>query len=327
MSSTPAPAINPRAFAPFAIAFACLLWAFAPTIAGWYQAWNTNPQYSHGFLVPVFAAFLLWARRAKLDVENVRPSAWGLAALAVGVAMRLGGTYSGHIWVEEVSFVPCVAGLAVLFGGWAGWKWSWPAVLFLAFMIPLPHRVAVSMSGPLQQLATVSSTFVMQAFGLPALAEGTTILLNDNAIGIVEACSGLRMLVVFFALSTAVVLIIERHWIDKCIIFASAIPIALFANIIRITVTGVLYEMGFGESAKHFFHDVAGWLMMPLALGMLWAELAILQALFIDTPPEAQPRPAAPPRKPRTPQTPAAPRPPRARLKGRPDAAEGLAGA
>jgi exosortase len=313
MSSTPAPRSYFAAI-PLVATLACLTWAYAPTIAGWAHAWNTNPQYSHGFLVPAFAAYLLWQRRGKADFSSFQPSVWGLAILACGVSLRLAGTYLGYIWAEEASFIPCVAGLAVLFGGWAGWKWSWPSVLFLLFMIPLPHRVAVALSGPLQQLATVSSTFVMQAMALPALAEGTTILLNENTIGVVEACSGLRMLMVFFALSTAAVLVIERHWVDKCIIFVSAIPIALTANILRITVTGALYEMGLAESARHFFHDVAGWLMMPLALAMLWAEVALLNVLFLDTPSEA-PRPPAPSRKPRLPQEPAAPRPPRARKK------------
>src|SRR5262249_8395944 len=153
-----------------------------------------------------------------------------------------------------LSIVPCAAGIVLLFGGRAAWRWAWPAVLFLCFMIPLPYRVANALSGPLQWLATITSTFIMQVLGLPALAEGNVILLNDHQIGIAEACSGLRMLVVFFALSTAVVLVIQRHWIDKTIIMLSAIPIALISNIIRVTVTGVMYELGQSEMANAFFH-------------------------------------------------------------------------
>jgi exosortase len=278
---------------PVAITLAALLWAFWTTFAELAQTWHTNPQYSHGFLVPVFAAFLLWLRRDKLNLAACKPSVWGLVLIAAGLTLRLFATYKYFVSLEPVAILPCAAGIVLLFGGWAAWRWAWPAVLFLAFMIPLPYSLATALSGPLQRLATITSTFVMQTLGMPALAEGNVILLNDHKIGIVEACSGLRMLVVFFALSTAVVLVFNRHWIDRTLIIVSAIPIAILSNIIRVTATGIMYEMGHSELAQHFFHDVAGWLMMPLALSMLWIELKVMQYLFMDAPAQPAMRTAA----------------------------------
>ena len=142
------------------------------------------------------------------------------------------------------------------------------------------------LSAPLQRLATICSAFVMQRFGMPALADGNIILLGDHQIDIVEACSGLRMLMVFFALSTAFVLLVRRPWPDKACLLASAIPIALVSNIARIVLTGVLFETGVTSEAIHaFFHDAAGWLMMPFALILLWVELTLLSHLLIDPPP------------------------------------------
>jgi exosortase len=277
-------------------------------------------------------------RRDRLDAAALRPGPWGLALLAAGLGLRLAGTYYYFVWLDPISLVPCVAGLTLLLGGRAAWRWAWPAVLFLTFMIPLPYRLANALSGPLQRLATVTSTFVMQTLGLPALAEGNVILVNDHEINIVEACSGLRMLVVFFALSTAMVLVLRRHWVDKALILASAVPIALVSNIFRVTVTGVMYEAGHSEMASTFFHDAAGWLMMPVGLGLLWVELKVLSYLFIDQPapiprgvresaaarpaarraprPAGAPRPAAP-RRPAPPRGPAAGAPPRAEAAGR----------
>ena len=306
--TTPQATPRPRALAllaPLALPAACLAWAYGTTFADLAATWHGNPQYSHGFLVPVFAAFLLWARRDRLDAAALKPSLWGFALLTVGLALKLVGALGYYVSLDAISLLPCLAGLVWLLGGRAAWRWAWPGVVFLAFMIPLPYFAAVAMSGQLQWLATITSTFVMQTLGLPALSEGNVILLNDHEIGIVEACSGLRMLVVFFALSTAVVLVIRRHWIDRAVILASAVPIALVANITRVTATGILYEAGQSEMANHFFHDVAGWLMMPLALGLLWAELKVLGALFLDVPKPAAarrapaarravPRPAAP---------------------------------
>lgn len=306
------PTVSPRPnpfslYGPIALFTLCLGWAYWPTLLDMSFTWYANPQYQHGFLVPVFAGFLLYHRRSKLDVAALRPSLLGFALLALGLGLRLYGTYGYFISLDSISLVPCVAGLVLVAGGIAAWRWAWPAVLFLAFMIPLPYFASVAMAGPLQRLATVTSTYVMQTMGLPALAEGNVILLNEHRIGIVEACSGLRMLVVFFALSAAVVLVGTRHWIDRCLIVASAVPIALISNIVRVTMTGVMYDLGYSEMASHFFHDVAGYLMMPLGLGMLWLELTLLSRLFIDAPAPIATRPQAPSRRP-VPSTPVRPR-------------------
>jgi exosortase len=265
-------------------ALACLLWAYWTTLLETAQRWSHDPQYSHGYLVPVFAGILLWLRRDRLNLNEVRPSWWGLPLLAAGISVRLFGVYFYYVWLDAVSLLPCVAGLVLLVGGRAAWRWAWPAVAFLAFMIPLPYRMSVMLADPLQRLATIASTFCLQTLGMPALAEGKTILLNDLKIGIVEACSGLRMLVIFFALSTAMALLVRRPLWERLVIAFSAIPIALVSNILRITVTGLLYETAGTEIAEKVFHDLAGWLMMPLALGLLGLEWQILKRLFIEPP-------------------------------------------
>ena len=286
--TTSSAAIRPRYF-PAVLALllpaVCLAWAFWPSLVELVQTWNSNPQYSHGYLVPVFAIGLLWLRRKRLEGQTLRPSWWGLAPLAVGLAVRLAGAFFYLQWLEVLALPLCVAGVVVLAGGLTAWRWAWPSVFFLYFMIPLPFSVANQLSGPLQWLAALCSAFVMQVFGLPALADGNVILLNDHQIDIVEACSGLRMLMVFFALSTAFALVVRRPWPDRALLLASAVPIALVSNIARIVLTGVLFEIGVQSEAVHtFFHDAAGWLMMPFALVLLWAELKLMSLLLIEGP-------------------------------------------
>jgi exosortase len=298
--TAPAASARPRRLAPillFGLPLACLVWAFGSTLLDLAGAWAANEQDSHGFLVPPFAALLLWLRRDKLETAALRPCLWGAALLAAGIGLRLFGAYYYYVWLDSVTLVPCAAGLCLLLGGRAAWRWAWPSVLFLFFMVPLPYRVASALSGPLQRTAAASSTFVMQVLGMPALAEGNVIQLNDATIDVVEACSGLRMLVVFFALSAAVALIVRRPPVDRLVVLASAIPIAVLANIARVTVTGVLHQMTDSTTANAFFHDVAGWLMMPLALGLLALELKVLSRLVVAAP--ARPAPAFRPLAPR----------------------------
>ena len=271
---------------PVLVVFACLLWAFGSTLAELAHVWRTSDQYSHGFLVPGFALLLLWLRRDKLDRQAMRPGlVIGGMLLALGIGLRLVGVYWYYLWLDTISIVPCVAGFCWMLGGWAAWRWAWPAVLYLTFMIPLPFRLAIALSAPLQTVATEASTFIMQTIGLPALSEGNVIVLNEARLNIIEACSGLRMLFVFVALSAAMALLARRPWLEKLIILFSAIPIAIASNIIRITVTGILHETTSSETANAFFHDLGGWLMMPLGLLFLALELKILSHLFVDPPP------------------------------------------
>lgn len=267
-----------------ALPLLAVVWAYWTSLQAIAERWESDPQYSHGYLVPLFSLVLLWLRRDKLQWDQLNPSWWGVPLLVLSIAVRGFGAYKHYPWLEHIPLLPCVVGLCLIMGGWAALRWAWPALLFLFFMIPLPYSVGLKLAGPLQNLATIASTYALQTFGLPALSEGNTILVEDHRIGIVEACSGLRMLVVFFALATGLVLVVNRPWPDKVILVASAIPIALIANVIRVIITGLLYVNVSNSKVAHvFFHDVAGWIMMPMALGMMWVEMKILKRLLVET--------------------------------------------
>jgi exosortase len=259
-----------------------LVWSYWTTLGQMALRWSQDPMYSHGYLVPGFAVLLLWFRRQQLATSAWQPSWWGAAVLVGALLLRAYGSYWYYIWDDQVSVVPALAGVVLLVGGWTALRWAWPAVAFLLFMVPLPYRLAVALTGPLQQLATLGSTFLMQTLAMPAVAEGNVIHLNEVELNIIEACSGLRMLVIFFALATAVALVIQRSIWQKVFLVASAVPIALLVNVLRITVTGILHESVSSEAANAVFHDLAGWLMMPVALSLLWLELKVLRHLVIE---------------------------------------------
>ncbi len=273
---------------PVAILTACTLWAYWPTLAGMAFLWAHNPQYSHGFLVPVFALVVLWARRHASPISSFRSSWWGLAVLTVAIGLRLAAGYVGLGYLEGPSLVATFAALFLLIGGMAALRWAWPALAFLVFMLPLPYKVETALGQPLRSIATAMSTYALQTLGLPALAEGNVIVLDDYRLGVIDACSGLGMLMTFFALSTAVALVVPRRLADRLVIVVSAVPIAVLANVARITATGVVYQTLGEDAAQTLFHDLAGWLMMPLALALLWLELKLLSVALME------PAPAAP---------------------------------
>lgn len=253
------------------------------------RRWANEPDYSHGFLVPVFAAYLLWHRRGMAGDVGKQGSWWGLAFLAVGGGMRFAGEYLFYPLLEAPSLIPCLAGMVLLVGGWKALHWAWPSLVYLIFMVPLPGMVAGMLSNPLQYVATTSSTWLLQTIGLPAVSRGNVISLsNDVQIGVVEACSGLRMLMLFLAITVGASFVIKRPLWEKMFVSVSALLIAVLTNILRITVTAILYEYVGAELAEKVFHDLAGWLMMPAAMLLLMLELYVLSKLLV-TPTETGP--------------------------------------
>ncbi len=266
----------------FLILIGLSCWAYWSTFMVIVGKWNHSPEYSHGYLVPLFSLALLWTRREKLDLTKIQPSTWGIAVIAIAIGMRLLSVYYYLEWFDFLSIIPFTIGICLLAGGWHTFRWAWSAIAFLGFMLPLPYSLEVALRGPLRSIGTKVSTYVMQTLGLPALAEGNVIIVGDAQIGVTEACSGLSMLMVFFAFSTATALFIhDRPVWEKILVIASAIPIAIIANVTRITVTGLLYATGFSEMADLIFHDFAGWMMIPLALAILWLELLLVSRIVI----------------------------------------------
>jgi exosortase len=265
----------------FALVTTVIVWSYWTTFEAVVGRWGSDPQYSHGYLVPLFSIGLLWMRRDLLEPSLLSPSWWGISLVIAGAGMRILGTLFYFDWLDSVSLLPILGGFVLLLGGTNALRWSWPAIGFLFFMIPLPHQVETAMRGPLRQIGTLSGTYILQTFGLPAISEGNTIIVDEARIGVGEACSGLRMLMIFFALSTAVALLTERVPWERLLIVASAVPIALIANIARLSVTAMVHRTMGARIADVVFHDLAGWLMMPLALGLLWVELWVLSHLFV----------------------------------------------
>jgi exosortase len=245
-------------------------------------AWREG-LYSHGWLVPVFALVLLWMRWEPFGPVPAKERWIGLGILALGLCIRLYAAEYGVNTYDRLSFMPAIFGVFMLVGGFNIIRWAWPALFFLIFMFPLPNMIERPVLGGLQKVASICSTFVLQTMGMSAFRQGNLISIPGSELNIAEACAGLRMGTIFPAMAVFMVFIIERPWWDKFVILLSAIPIALLVNIIRITITGLLYWITGPDNtiAHKLGHDWAGLFMMPLALGFLWLELQILERLTI----------------------------------------------
>lgn len=256
-----------------------VVWSYWPTLETLAERWSIDPQYSHGFLVPIFAAIILWLKRPESLTWS--PNPWGILILAASLAPRWFAARMDLAYLDGACLIGSLLGTVLLVGGWGLFRWTAPAILFLAFMIPLPDAINNGVAVPLRRWATVVSTYVLQTLGYPAMADGNTIQIEEIRLGVIDACSGLGMLMTFLALATAMAMVLPGPLLDRAILVGSAIPIAILANVTRITVTAI-GDASFGAQAHHdAIHDTLGWFMMPLALALLWLEWKYLNLLLV----------------------------------------------
>jgi exosortase len=248
---------------------ALLMFSYWPGLLSAKAAWN-NPQYSHGWIVPLFSVAILFWWRQPIRPVSLSAQAAGLGLLVASLAIRLFVARYRIITIDMYTFVPALAGVALLSGGWSMFRWAWA----------LPDEATRYLLGPLQTMATMVSTYAIQTLGVDAIREGNQIIVGKMHLGVVDACSGLRMLTIFIALSVAIVMLGDMEWYESLVILASAVPIALTVNAIRITLTGVMYTID-PAIAEKIFHDWAGYFMMPLALALLYLLQKLLSMLLV----------------------------------------------
>lgn len=284
----PARIIPLSAWVSLIVVAAALVWSFFPNWLSLYDTWRHDDNYSYGFLVVPISLWIGWNRRAGLDRAWIKPRFTALIPLIALFAIRYVLYERNEIWLETVLILPVVVSIVLLIGGRRLVFWAWPSLLFLVFMFPLPSRINGILSARLQAAATVASCWTLQLLGRPVINEGNVIFMGSETLEVARACNGLSMLLTFIALIVAVSLLIDRPIWQRFILLVSSIPIALVSNIIRITVTALCYPLFGRVIVEKYAHDVAGWLMMPLALVFVWIELTLMDWLVIEeTPPEA----------------------------------------
>lgn len=284
-----APALDPKPWSPrasdlvaAAFVIGALAWAYAPSFAALVAQWNRDPNSNYGYLVAPIALVILWSRRGQFDRSKMAPRLWGFVPLLAVVALR----YPLFEWNEqylETATIPVVlAGVVLALGGWHLLRVAMPAIGFLFFMLPLPPSLNFVLAGPLQSVATFGSLALLQILGMPVMAEGNVIIIGDHTLEVARACNGLSMLLTFVTLITATAILVRRPLWERLVLLASAIPIALVSNILRIAATALCYYWLGRESGERIAHDLAGWAMMPVALALVWLELRLWSWLFVE---------------------------------------------
>jgi exosortase len=232
--------------------------------------WWTDPNYSHGFIIPLFSAFVIWRNRARLKSTPARPSWWGLPIVATALLILMVGNLGAEEFLSRSSLLVLLAGLFVYFRGWTQFRIVFFAWVTLLLMIPLPAIIFNAVALPLQFLASRLASDLLGVVGVPVLRDGNTIQLPSMTLEVVDACSGIRSLVSLLAIAVMYGYFAESSILRRSLLVVSAIPIAVLANGIRIMGTGLLGQYWNPEKAQGFFHSFSGWVIFVLAMAMLF---------------------------------------------------------
>lgn len=280
------------------VAFATFVWAYWRTIYALTGDLNADENYSVGLLVPFVALYLAWRERNALRRCAWRPAWWGgIGLILAAQAARFYGLDALVESAERYALVLTVAGMVLLVAGWQVFRRLLWVLLFLFLMVPLPGRIHNMISGPLQTQAATGAVFVLEVLGASVHRTGNVLTVNGAEVAVAEACSGLRMLTAFIVVAATLAYLVKRPRWQKAVLVVSSVPVAILCNLARLCITAELFAMGFGEAAKTFFHDFAGLAMMPLAVLILAAELALMKKLVVPDPqapvPAQKPAPRA----------------------------------
>jgi exosortase len=247
-----------------------IAWLYCFTLWHLAQQWWNDPNFSHGIFVPAFSLFVVWQQRARLRSQLDAPSWWGLALIVPALLVLVLGDLGAELFLSRVSLLLLIAGLIVLFWGFSHLRVLSFPLAFLILMIPIPAIIFNQITLPLQLLASKIASTLLPWFGVPVLREGNVIGLPAMTLEVAEACSGIRSLLSLLTLSIMYGYIMDSRNSIRVVLALASVPIAVFANSLRIVGTGLLVQYWDPEKAEGFFHLFSGWLIFVVSLLMLF---------------------------------------------------------
>lgn len=276
-----------------AVAAGFLALIFWKNIIHFGLSWSTDENYSHGFLVPLISLYFanLAAERGPVQVKG--GGVLGATLLVLALLVKLATVVVVVGTLGDLALIVAIAGVVALLAGTEALKRYGFAIGFLVFMVPLPVALYATIASPLQLMVSRTASVVLNATGVPVLTEGNMMTLPDGVqMFVAEACSGMRQLTGFLALTAAVAYLSGRPTWYRVAVVGSAVPIAMTANVARVTLTGYIMYFVNPHFASGTYHTLEGLLMLGFGLSLLrggcWLLDQIVATTVVEPPASAQ---------------------------------------
>jgi len=270
-----------RAYAQTGILCLLTAWLYAPFVFQLASQWWQDPNYTHGFFVPMFSLFLLWEKRAKLAALRIKPAWPGLVMILVALWALILGTIKSEFFLYRLSILLFIAGVVVFLAGWKHLAAISFPLAFLVLMIP-SSTLLEHITFPLQVIASKTATFLLMLAGVPAVREGNIILLPGAQLEVAEACSGIRSLFSLLTLTIIYGYLAETKIGVRVVLTLMAVPISILANALRIAFTGLVVENWGVERAEGTVHMLSGWLVFVASLALVFLFHRLVQTLWLS---------------------------------------------
>jgi exosortase len=253
--------------------------------------WVSDSSWSHGSLIPIFSLYFINQHKKEILNLQTKPNYLGLLFLICGILFYIFNTVSPSGWAyfRSLSMIASLGAIVLLLGGWRLIRYTWLPVAFLIFAIPLPGRLYRGITIPMRQWAATAAAALLNLVAeMEATARGVVIDVIykgqrlEPSLDVAEACSGMRLLMAFLALGVAMAYLHYRPLWQRILLLASTIPIAIFCNIVRVTVTGFIYVLIHPKYTQGIYHDALGMAMLPLAFCLYGLLAWFMSSLFID---------------------------------------------
>ncbi len=256
---------------------------YYPIYPGLWNDWLSHSNNSHGVLVPLISGYFIWDRRGELSKTKIYNSRIGLLIFVASLIVYLVALLGGVSFVSRLMIVFTLVGTVLSLWGFEVFKVIRFPLFFLLFMVPVPHSIINYIALPLQIFATKISAILIDVVGIPVYREGNMLYFVQTQLEVAEACSGIRSIVALTMLSTIFIYFSRLGKLQNILLLSSAIPIALFANILRVSGIGVLAHFFGGRVARGFMHDFSGIAVFMFGLLILTLEFSILSSLYNRT--------------------------------------------
>jgi exosortase len=245
------------------------------TIVKLISDWATDPNFSHGFLVPFVALYMVWFKKNEIALITPAPATTGLFVILLGMLIHIAGNVGAELFLMRLSMVVTISGIIIYGFGYKIFRSVLVPVAYLVIMIPIPAILWNKIAFPLQLFSASLSSEFIQLIGIPVFREGNILHLANTSLEVVDACSGLRSLTSLLALTGAFAFLAPLSTFKKWILFFSAIPIAVAVNVIRLTITGAMAAWIGPETAHGFLHDMSGLIIFGAALILVYSVFTI----------------------------------------------------